>query len=139
MVAVSCWAVASTAARYAQWLAREAGTQRLVLAVDAANEPAIAAYGTAAFPLETGGVCSCGGLGSGEVSVVARKKSWSAAQIQIQFKSKSSRNSQKKNQTGTPTKSSTTVRAETRGLAHDATSITKETTGIVRIAIGVPT
>ena len=36
-------------ARYAQWLARAAGAQRLILAVDAANEPAIAAYGTAGF------------------------------------------------------------------------------------------
>ena len=30
-------------------LARAAGAQRLILAVDAANEPAIAAYGTAGF------------------------------------------------------------------------------------------
>ena len=36
-------------ARYAQWLAGKADTQRLVLAVDAANEPAIAAYIAAGF------------------------------------------------------------------------------------------
>jgi RimJ/RimL family protein N-acetyltransferase len=36
-------------ARYAQWLAREAGRNRLVLAVDAANLPAIAAYAAAGF------------------------------------------------------------------------------------------
>ena len=36
-------------ARYAQWIAGKSGTQRLVLAVDAANDPAIAAYGTAGF------------------------------------------------------------------------------------------
>ncbi len=35
--------------RYAQWLARLAGRARLVLAVDAANGPAIAAYERAAF------------------------------------------------------------------------------------------
>jgi mycothiol synthase len=41
------WGVAM--ARYAQWLAREAGCKRLVLAVDAANWPAIATYAAAGF------------------------------------------------------------------------------------------
>jgi ribosomal protein S18 acetylase RimI-like enzyme len=36
-------------ARHAQWMARQAGRPRLVLAVDAANEPAIAAYAAAGF------------------------------------------------------------------------------------------
>jgi mycothiol synthase len=36
-------------ARYAQWLARQAGRERLVLAVDANNEPAIAMYAAAGF------------------------------------------------------------------------------------------
>jgi mycothiol synthase len=35
--------------RQAQWLARLAGRERLVLAVDAANEPAIRSYATAGF------------------------------------------------------------------------------------------
>ena len=35
--------------RQAQWLARQAGRERLVLAVDAANEPAIRSYATAGF------------------------------------------------------------------------------------------
>lgn len=35
--------------RHAQWLAREAGRQRVVLAVDAANSPAIAVYASAGF------------------------------------------------------------------------------------------
>ena len=35
--------------RYAQWRARQAGRVRLVLAVDAANRPAIAMYATAGF------------------------------------------------------------------------------------------
>ncbi len=35
--------------RHAQWLAREAGRARLVLAVDAANHPAIAIYSAAGF------------------------------------------------------------------------------------------
>jgi mycothiol synthase len=41
------WGVAI--ARYAQWLARQAGRKRLVLAVDAANLPAIAVYAAAGF------------------------------------------------------------------------------------------
>ncbi len=36
-------------ARQAQWTARQAGAERLVLAVDAANDPAIAAYAAAGF------------------------------------------------------------------------------------------
>jgi RimJ/RimL family protein N-acetyltransferase len=36
-------------ARYAQWLTRQAGRKRLVLAVDAANVPAIATYAAAGF------------------------------------------------------------------------------------------
>jgi ribosomal protein S18 acetylase RimI-like enzyme len=35
--------------RHAQWLTRQSGRQRLVLAVDAANAPAIAAYAAAGF------------------------------------------------------------------------------------------
>jgi ribosomal protein S18 acetylase RimI-like enzyme len=35
--------------RHAQWLARQAGRERLVLAVDAANEPAIRHYAAAGF------------------------------------------------------------------------------------------
>jgi ribosomal protein S18 acetylase RimI-like enzyme len=35
--------------RHAQWLARQAGRERLVLAVDAANEPAIRIYSIAGF------------------------------------------------------------------------------------------
>jgi mycothiol synthase len=35
--------------RHAQWLARQAGRQRIVLAVDVANEPAIAIYAAAGF------------------------------------------------------------------------------------------
>jgi ribosomal protein S18 acetylase RimI-like enzyme len=35
--------------RHAQWLARQAGCMRMVLAVDAANEPAIRVYATAGF------------------------------------------------------------------------------------------
>ncbi len=35
--------------RYAQWLAGRAGRERLVLAVDAANEPALATYAAAGF------------------------------------------------------------------------------------------
>jgi ribosomal protein S18 acetylase RimI-like enzyme len=35
--------------RHAQYLARAAGRERLVLAVDAANEPAIAVYAAAGF------------------------------------------------------------------------------------------
>jgi mycothiol synthase len=35
--------------RHAQWLARQAGRERLVLAVDAANAPAVAAYAAAGF------------------------------------------------------------------------------------------
>ena len=35
--------------RYAQWLAAEAGAERLVLAVDAANAPAIRVYSAAGF------------------------------------------------------------------------------------------
>jgi hypothetical protein len=41
------WGVAI--ARHAQWLARQAGRKRLVLAVDAANLPAIAVYAAAGF------------------------------------------------------------------------------------------
>ena len=41
------WGLALT--RHAQWLARQAGKSRVVLAVDAANAPAIAAYGAAGF------------------------------------------------------------------------------------------
>jgi len=41
------WGVAI--ARHAQWLTRQAGRQRLVLAVDANNEPAIAAYAACGF------------------------------------------------------------------------------------------
>ena len=37
--------------RHAQWLTRCAGRQRLILAVDAANEPAIAMYSAAGFQL----------------------------------------------------------------------------------------
>ena len=36
-------------ARYAQWLARQAGQRRLVLAVDAANAPALRSYAAAGF------------------------------------------------------------------------------------------
>lgn len=36
-------------ARYAQWRARSAGRERLVLAVDAANEPALGMYGRVGF------------------------------------------------------------------------------------------
>jgi mycothiol synthase len=35
--------------RHAQWVTRNAGRQRLVLAVDAANRPAIGMYSAAAF------------------------------------------------------------------------------------------
>jgi ribosomal protein S18 acetylase RimI-like enzyme len=35
--------------RHAQWLARVAGARRMTLAVDAANEPAIAVYSAAGF------------------------------------------------------------------------------------------
>jgi ribosomal protein S18 acetylase RimI-like enzyme len=35
--------------RQAQWLARQAGCERLVLAVDAANDPAILMYGATGF------------------------------------------------------------------------------------------
>jgi ribosomal protein S18 acetylase RimI-like enzyme len=38
-----------TLARQAQWMARTLGRPRLVLAVDAANQPAIAAYVAAGF------------------------------------------------------------------------------------------
>jgi mycothiol synthase len=41
------WGVAM--ARHAQWLVRQAGRRRLVLAVDAANSPAIASYAAAGF------------------------------------------------------------------------------------------
>ena len=41
------WGLALT--RQAQWTARSAGRERVVLAVDAANQPAIAAYTTAGF------------------------------------------------------------------------------------------
>jgi mycothiol synthase len=36
-------------ARQAQWRARQAGAERLVLAVDAANEPALRGYAAAGF------------------------------------------------------------------------------------------
>jgi ribosomal protein S18 acetylase RimI-like enzyme len=35
--------------RYAQWLARRENVERLVLAVDAGNEPAVAMYAAAGF------------------------------------------------------------------------------------------
>ena len=41
------WGVAMT--RHAQWLTRQAGRERLVLAVDAINEPAIAVYAECGF------------------------------------------------------------------------------------------
>ncbi|MBI2826522.1 MAG: GNAT family N-acetyltransferase [Planctomycetia bacterium] len=39
----------ATIARYAQWRAKEAGRRQLVLAVDAANAPAVSAYAEAGF------------------------------------------------------------------------------------------
>jgi mycothiol synthase len=41
------WGIATV--RHAQWLARRAGMDRLLLAVDAANQPAIATYAAAGF------------------------------------------------------------------------------------------
>jgi ribosomal protein S18 acetylase RimI-like enzyme len=38
-------------ARYAQWLARAAGVERIVVAVDAANWPAVAMYRDSGFQM----------------------------------------------------------------------------------------
>jgi ribosomal protein S18 acetylase RimI-like enzyme len=44
-----CRGLGLSLVRYAQWMTRTAGRSRLVLAVDAANDPAIAMYTTAGF------------------------------------------------------------------------------------------
>jgi ribosomal protein S18 acetylase RimI-like enzyme len=46
--------------RHAQWLAGRAGVERIVLAVDAVNRPALAMYERAGLRRGIGGACLCG-------------------------------------------------------------------------------